>query len=415
MGTGRTWRALCAVLCTCVLGSTPGWAQSGGIEIFSGETLFGQGTRISAAYLYDQGSQLYRGSDQVADPDQADRRRERLVLGYNYGLAPRITIGALLPLTSLHNSTGPAGSRVHSNNAGIGDTTIFGKFRLHTTDKPLTSSNLSFVCGVETPTGETGLSGPQPGSGSWDPFGAFAYTHSYSRWRFDSLALFKANTQGTGDLDAGDEWSFSTSAGYRYLHRPYPGASNSAKIGLLWQSQGYDTKNGARQVNSGSERLYLRPSLGFHPNPAIDLGIAVEIPLQMHYSGAQVADDYRLSLAWGYRFQEPNKRASHETESTDLGRHPRPGCLRRAALQLDCAGSVLCGPAGRVRHLNLKRQGLRSRPGLAAPGWRRSRGTRHGGAVRHHLLERARSDRLWRSDGSGGLGCLPGHHHDVDV
>jgi hypothetical protein len=277
-------------------------AQSGGIEIFSGETLFGSGTRLSTAYLYDQGSKAYSGSDEVADPNNADKQRDRYVLGYNYGLTPRVTIGALLPLVNLHRSAGPDLTRMHSSNAGFGDTTLFGKFRLHTTDKPQISSNLSFIAGVETPTGETGLTGPQPGSGSWDPFGAFAFTHSIKRWRFDNVALFKLNTEGTGDKDAGDEWSFQTSVGYRYLHQPYPGVSNSAKIGLLWQSQGHSTQNGARLANTGSEKLFLRPALGFHPNPAIDLGVAVEIPIHQHYSGTQVGDDFRLSVAWGYRF-----------------------------------------------------------------------------------------------------------------
>ena len=282
--------------------ASPALAQSGGIEIFSGETLFDTGTRLSTAYLYDQGSRAYRGSDQVADPNHGDRQRDRLVLGYNYGWTPRFTVGALLQLVNLHRSAGPDASRVHSGNAGFGDTTVFGKFRLHTIDRPQISTNLSLIVGVETPTGETGLTGPQPGSGSWDPFAAFAFTHSIRRWRFDNVALFKANTEGTGDIDAGDEWSFQSSFAYRYWHEPYPGVSNAAKLGLLWQSQGHSSLNGERLDDTGSERLYLRPVLGFHPNPAIDCHVAVEIPIHQHYSGTQVGDDYRLTVAWGYRF-----------------------------------------------------------------------------------------------------------------
>lgn len=282
--------------------SSAATAQSGGIEIFSGETLFGQGTRLSLSYLHDRGNQLYQGSTQVADADQKERHRDRFVLGYNYGWSPRFTVGALVPFVSSSSASGSAGSRTHLSNSGIGDATVFGKWRLMTVDEPQISHNVSLIAGVEMPTGESGLIGPQPGSSSWDPFAAFAFTQSVSRWRFDQLALFKWNTEGSGGVHEGDEWNLSASVAYRYLHRPYPGASNSARLGLVWQSQEHSTLGGVRQANTGSERLYLRPALGFHPNPAIDIGISFDIPLDLHYGGSQVADEFRATLAWGFRF-----------------------------------------------------------------------------------------------------------------
>jgi hypothetical protein len=273
--------------------SLPGMAlgQSGGIEIFSGETLFGQGTRLSLSYLHDRGNQL-----------NSKRQRDRYVLGYNYGWSRRFTVGALLPFVDASAETGSPSSRMHRSNSGFGDATVFGKWRLYTVDEPQISRNISLVAGMEMPTGESGLSSPQPGSSSWDPFAAFAFTQSVSRWRFDQLVLFKWNTEGSGGVHEGDEWNLSASVAYRYLHRPYPGASNSARLGLVWQSQDRSTLGGQDLANTGSQRLYLRPALGFHPNPAIDLGISFDIPLDLRYSGNQDSDEFRATLAWGFRF-----------------------------------------------------------------------------------------------------------------
>lgn len=291
-------RTACAVL---LLGSSA-LAQSGGIEIFSGETIFYDGTRVSLSHLYDQQSDLYQGSGRVDNPNNQESSRQRVVLGYTYGVSARFTVGALLPFVDPQFSEEIGGTRIDSGTSGIGDTSLFGKYRLYTHDRPMNSRNLSVIAGVETPTGRTGLDGPQPGSGSWDPFLALAFTESIARWRLDAVALYKWNTEGTGGIDEGEEFSMSASVGYRYLHRPYPGVSNSAKLGLLYQGQETGTRNGTLVANSGSERLYLRPSLGFHPNPAIDITVAVDFPLSLDYDGTQLGDEFRTFVAFGYRF-----------------------------------------------------------------------------------------------------------------
>lgn len=274
-------------------------AQSGGIEIFAGETIFAKGTRLSVAYLYDQRTDLYAGSNEVADPQRREFQRQRLVLGYNYGLNSRVTVGALLPLVDPEQETLATGT---TGDAGFGDLALFGKYRIYTRDRMRNSFNLSAIGGLELPTGHTGSVGPQPGSGSWDPFVALAATNSVDRFRYDAQVIYKWNTEGTLDYDGSDEWGVSVSAAYRYLHRPYPGASNSAKLGLTWQEETNASRAGLGVRNSGSERLFLSPALGFHPDPAIDISFKVDIPRYQHYEGEQLGYDFRAFLAFGYRF-----------------------------------------------------------------------------------------------------------------
>jgi hypothetical protein len=306
MQIGQTLMSLGLVL---TLGGALG-AQDGGIEIFAGETLFSHGTRVSVAHLFSQKSDLYAGSDTVADPTNAKQREHRMVLGYNYGWTPRVTVGALIPAVARRSEFIDMGGPASLSSRGLGDVALFGKYRLFTRDAYRKSFNISVIAGLETPTGATGerdggqrlAASQQPGSGSWDPFFAIAATSSYGRWRIDGQIFYKANNQGSQDFEDSDLFAVGISAAYRYLHRPYPGASNAARIGLVWHELGSARQGGAQLANSGASRLILRTGLGFHPRPAIDISFNFDLPLYQNYDGAQLGLDYRTFLAFGYRF-----------------------------------------------------------------------------------------------------------------
>ena len=68
-------------------------------------------------------------------------------------------------------------------------------------------------------------------------------------------------------------------AAYRFLHRKYPGPSASARIGLQWRHDGRSELDGLSLSDSGSDELRLRPGLGWHPKPNIDISLSVDIPL----------------------------------------------------------------------------------------------------------------------------------------
>lgn len=285
-------------------------AQNGGIEIFAGETLFAQGTRLSLAHIYRQRTDLYSGSSRTPNPLERESRDQRLVLGYNYGWKPRVTVGALVPLVSKENSLLFGGSEQTATARGLGDVALFGKYRIYTKDGYQTSFNVSAILGLETPTGSTSeeaggtrLPTPQqPGSGSWNPFVAVAVTSSHGRWRFDGQLLYKLNTEGAGDYKDSNFFAAGVSAAYRYYHQPYPGPSHSARVGLVWREEGTAQLAGASLPNSGASQLLLRPALGFHPIPAIDLSVSIDLPLYQQYDGQQLGLDVRTFIAFGYRF-----------------------------------------------------------------------------------------------------------------
>ena len=67
-------RALRQTVIGCIaLGATGLWpetaaAQEGGIEVFSAETIFDQGTRLSLSHIYKRKGTLFEGTDEVSDP-----------------------------------------------------------------------------------------------------------------------------------------------------------------------------------------------------------------------------------------------------------------------------------------------------------------------------------------------------------
>ena len=131
---------------------------------------------------------------------------------------------------------------------------------------------------------------------------ALAATSSHGRRRLAGQLLDQLNTEGSRGYEDSDLFAAGVSAAYRSWQQPYPGPSHSARIGLIWREEGAARLSGVALPNSGAEQLLLRPALGFHPIPAIDLSMSVDLPLYQHYDGQQLGLGVRTFIAFGYRF-----------------------------------------------------------------------------------------------------------------
>jgi len=300
---GGAWRP---VLSLVLLVAGPAAAQDGGIEVFAAEPLFANGTRVSLTHIYESKGSLYRGSNEISNPLDLGRDEHRVVLGIDRGLLPDVAVSVLVPWVTkdFESDAGDA------DGSGLGDVALVGKYRFHQTNFPRGTFNVSFVGGLELPTGTTSESqggsrlppGLQPGSGSWDPFFAFTSNYSVNRYRLDAGAFYKLNTEGAQSYEDGDFFSFSLDAKYRFLLRKYPGPSAAAKLGIQWRHQGRAERDGTNVTNSGSDELRARTGISWHPAPNIDFSFTVEIPVYQDFNGEQLALDYRTFLALGLRF-----------------------------------------------------------------------------------------------------------------
>lgn len=281
-------------------------AQDGGIEIFAGETIFTEGTRVSLTEIWKTKQGLLAGSDSIGDPLGRTFVERRTVLGVNHGIARGWSVSALMPYVErdLDSSAGDL------RGAGVGDLSLILKQSFHRLDWERSAWHSAWIAGVEAPTGVTDeraggvkLSPSlQPGSGSWDPFVGLATTLDLDLYRFDAVALFKDNGEGAQDFEEGEKLSLSLSGKYRWLHERYPGPSASATVGLKWAHWAGSQKDGVLQANSGGEELLFKFGLGWHPRPNLDLGLSLDVPLHEHLSGQQLGLDSRVQLSLGWRF-----------------------------------------------------------------------------------------------------------------
>ncbi len=287
--------------------AAPAAAQSGGIETLTGEMLFASGTRLSVSHSMQHKGSIYTGSDEVANPLGSSYTEHRTVFGFDYGVSSSFTLTALLPVISKSFEQDGMGNL---NSAGIGDLAVLAKVLLHHNYWRRGGYHFAAAAGLEAPTGSTSTEdggarlgpGMQSGSGSWDPFVSFSANLEADRWRFDAIAIYKENTEGAQDYEDGDDFAVDLVAAYRFLHAPYPGPSANVKLGLLYRHEGAAEQAGVTVLNSGNEQWLGRLAFAWHPQPAIDLSIAFDVPLAQDYDGTQLALDYRTSVAFGIRF-----------------------------------------------------------------------------------------------------------------
>lgn len=286
------------------------YAQSGGIEVFAGGTLFDKGFRFSQSHLYERRGNLYRGSNRVSNSQDLLFEEHLFVTGIDYGALPDLTLSALIPVVYNHMRIRTPTGTSKTSASGLGDIAALAKYRVWKTDWARSTFNWAIIAGIEAPSGETdeydnGMRLPplmQPGSGSWDPIAATGVTLSLNRLRFDGLFLYKANTEGTQSYDDGDFFVMDVDAAYRFLHTKYPGPTASAKIGIQFRHQGVAKQNKRKVANTGTNQIIVHPGLTLHPKPGLDLSIAVEVPVYRDVRGTQLVRDIRTVLAFGIRF-----------------------------------------------------------------------------------------------------------------
>jgi hypothetical protein len=290
--------------------SSPALAQNGGIELFSAETLFEDGVRLSVSDDYRDRRTLYKGSSRIHSSEHRRSSRHQVIAGADYGIHRDLTLSALIPFTDnqLHRHPGGRGQTAYGS--GLGDVFLAAKYR------PLrilwfrSAFNIAILGGVELPTGlvnkrerGTTIGGDnQPGSGSIDPVLAVLTTLSINRFRLDTQLRYKWNSKGSRDFDRGDVMISQIAFKYRFLHKKYPGPSASITAALRHRYESNARKDHRSQANFGSDITSIFISLGSHPIPALDVGLAVELPIYQRYRGIQLGIDTRIITRFGVRF-----------------------------------------------------------------------------------------------------------------
>lgn len=285
-------------------------AQNGGIELFSGETLFEGGTRLSLSSVYQEKKSVYRGSHRIHTGDHRRKEELFLVAGVDYGIHRDVTLTALMPFVEkiIHRHRGRGSQNQYAS--GYGDLLLTAKYRPLRVLWRQSAFNIAVLLGLELPTGDTtkrerGRSldpDEQPGSGSFDPLAAVLTTLSINRFRMDTQLRYKWNTKGHRGFDRSDVFIGQIGFKYRFLHKKYPGPSASATVRLRYRYESNARQSGRSVANEGADIYSVVFALGAHPLPELDVGVAADVPFYQRYRGTQFGLDTRLLLNFGYRF-----------------------------------------------------------------------------------------------------------------
>jgi hypothetical protein len=280
--------------------------QEGALDVLDGETLYEDGWLVTAGTEFRLRRGLLDGSDPVGDPLHQREFSNVPVVSGHYGLLNTLQTGAVVPfvLRELETDLG----RFSAD--GIGDVTLYAKWRYYRWDDVGKAMNFALLGGIELPTGRDDVvdrgvmlpSDMQPGSASWDPFLGTAVTYEPGRWRFNAMALVKRVGQGTHDLNQGDQVFAELAAGNRFWLEPYPGPFMRADVALRYRWEGADRQGGATVPSTGGQLLTAAVNWAFRPRPTVDLQVSVEIPIFEEVRGTHHKNVVAVFAAYGLRF-----------------------------------------------------------------------------------------------------------------
>lgn len=264
--------------------------------------------------------------------DEISTRNHTYKLSLDYGLTPRLSIGALFPfLDRLHRHRLHAEVEVPDNPDDIeivdvperwryqefGDMQVTARYLLIQPETPLRPS-LSLLAGLKLPTGRTGIDNDegekaeltlQPGNGSWDGIIGLSYVQNFSVSTLrseTSLAPVFATVLGRFPIGRGK-------FGYR------PGGEMFLNVGLAYplirkldflaqvnfhyrDQDNVGHAPGVEEADTGKETIYLSPGLRYHITEQIAAYALMQFAVYRRVNGIQLTSDWNLVSGLSYRF-----------------------------------------------------------------------------------------------------------------
>jgi hypothetical protein len=245
------------------------------------------------------------------DPTSQDREQDiySVPLVFVYGFTSKASVLIKVPLLvkELREINSP-----DRGDAGLGDTTVLGKYRVYTNNFKGGTSRLSLLAGLELPTGsddERDSVGtlPQPlqlGSGSVDVIGGGAYTYQTLDYEVDVDLRYKFNREAN-QFDFGDVFQYNFAFQKRILPVTLPDKGIYSQWNALLEFNGsFADKNeslGAEVGSSGGHTLFLSPGIQYVSQRVV-YEFSYQQPVVQDLNGNQLETDYKLALSARVQF-----------------------------------------------------------------------------------------------------------------
>ncbi len=245
------------------------------------------------------------------DPTSKDRESEIVTVPLVgvYGFTAKASILVRVPIIykELRFKNGP-----NRGDHGLGDTTVLGKYRIHTNNFKGGTSRLSLLGGLELPTGEddeTDAAGKLPpplqlGSGSVDALVGAAYTYQTLDHEMDADLRYIFN-QEASDFEFGDIFRYNVSYQKRIFPTTLPDKGLYSQWNALLELNGnYMDKAeslGNEVASSGGHTLFISPGIQF-VGPRLVYEASFQYPIVQELNGDQLETDYVMALSMRYQY-----------------------------------------------------------------------------------------------------------------
>ena len=231
-------------------------------------------------------------------------------LGIGYGITDNFDLSVKIPyiirsnIKESHHDE-PEEIYRHGDAKGIGDLSIIGRYRFVRLQNMDFESTLLF--GMKVPTGTTtdkDISGErfeaefQPGSGSWDLMGGFAFTKRFANLSLDANILYNVVTEGMQNTDLGDAFNYNVALSHHTFEKPISW-DLIVEINGIWREK--QEIDGRKDNNSGGNIIFLSPGVRFswHQLTAF---FSIGVPVIQNMNGIQNDTDIRLAVGISVAF-----------------------------------------------------------------------------------------------------------------
>ena len=264
--------------------------------------------------------------------DEISTHNNTYKLSLDYGLTPRLSIGALFPfLDRLHRHLAHEEEEVVGSPDGteivdiperwryqeFGDMQIAARYLLLQPETPLRPA-FSLLVGMKLPTGRTGIDNDegeeaeltlQPGNGSWDGIIGLTYVQNFTAWTLQHEAsLMPVFTTVIGRFPVG-----KGKFGYR------PGGEMFLNVGVAYPllrkldflaqvNFHYRDRDdvghapGVEHADSGRETIFLSPGLRYHITDKLAFYTLMQFAVYRRVNGIQLTSDWNFTSGLSYRF-----------------------------------------------------------------------------------------------------------------
>ena len=306
--------AMMGVAMLAYLGRLPEvWAFP--INLPNARTLFGGFSLIVPEFRVTVKTDLLTDGEETTDPLDRELTVYEETLTAVYGVTGDFTVALTLPIVQKTlKFTTSTGSRAKIHSSGVGDLSLVGVYRFYRRDVPLGTTQLSFIGGLELPTGSNdrtdsdvpALTGGtstriprdlQPGSGSVDGIVGLAAFQNFDRLSFYGSLQGKINSEAD-DFKFGNRLHYDLAADYVLL--------KERNLFLILEFNGrYEARSeeNERDVrNSGGHSLFISPGLQYLPLPYLILETSIQLPIFEELNATQLGTDFSIVVGLRYLF-----------------------------------------------------------------------------------------------------------------